>query len=78
MALIHSGEPIGEVAFFIDHPRQAEVRASGGAVSVLVFNSSEFELLLKQSSEFNRGLLRQLALRLEDLYAKLGRAHVPR
>ncbi len=78
MALIRSGEPIGEVAFFIDHPRRAEVRAIGGDAEVLVFTSSEFELLLKQSSEFNRSLLKQLALRLEDLYAKLGPDHVDR
>lgn len=78
MAQIRSGEPIGEVAFFIDHPRRAEVRASGGPATVLVFDSSEFEQLLQQSSEFNRSLLKQLALRLEDLYAKVGPNDVAR
>lgn len=78
MARIHSGEPIGEVSFLVDHPRRAAVRAIDGPATVLVFESSEFEQLLQQSSEFNRGLLHTLALRLEDSYGKLGTTNVPR
>ena len=78
MARIHSGEPIGEVSFLVDHPRHAEVRAIDGPATVLVFESSEFEQLLQQSSEFNRGLLHTLALRLEDSYGKLGTTTAPR
>lgn len=78
MAQINVGEPIGEVSFFTDHPRLAEVRAGGGPATVLVFTATHFEELLQQSTEFGHNLLRQLSLRLQDLYAKVGPANLPR
>ena len=69
-----AGESIGEVAFFADHNRKAEVRADGEPVQLLVFPSDRFESLLQTSPEFSRSLLRQLALRIEDLYSKLAQA----
>ncbi|MCP9850038.1 cyclic nucleotide-binding domain-containing protein [Cyanobium sp. Morenito 9A2] len=78
MAQIRVGEPIGEVAFFTDHPRRAQVRAGAEPATVLVFTASHFEELLAQSTEFSRSLLQQLSLRLEDLYAKVGPASVSR
>ncbi len=71
MASIGAGEPIGEVAYFADHPRRSRVSAGEAPVLVLVFTSSHFEQLLHQSTEFSRGLLHQLAVRLEDLYTRL-------
>jgi CRP-like cAMP-binding protein len=71
VASISAGEPIGEVAYFADHPRRSRVTAGDAPVVVLVFTSSHFEQLLHQSSEFSRGLLHQLALRLEHLYGRL-------
>ena len=75
---IRRGEMIGASAFFVDRPRRAEVRAVDGTVAVQLLSSSEFEQLIHQSSEFNRSLLDQMALRLDDLYSKLGSAHIPR
>jgi CRP-like cAMP-binding protein len=48
------------------------VSAGDAPVVVLVFTSSHFEQLLQQSTEFSRGLLHQLALRLEHLYERVG------
>ncbi|KEF40637.1 MAG: hypothetical protein ER33_15970 [Cyanobium sp. CACIAM 14] len=78
MATIGAGEPIAEVAYFADHPLRARVVAGLAPVLVLAFSSSHFEQLLHQSPEFSRGLLHQLALRLEGLYARLGPAGLPR
>ena len=72
VASIGAGEPIGEVAYFADHPRRSQVSAGDAPVVVLVFTSSHFEQLLQQSTEFSRGLLHQLALRLEHLYERVG------
>ncbi|MCT0208758.1 hypothetical protein [Synechococcus sp. CS-1332] len=78
MARIRSGEPIAEVSFVVDHPRRAEGRAIDGPATVLVFDGSELEQLLQQSSEFNRGPLHTLALRLGDFYGKLDSSNVSR
>jgi hypothetical protein len=45
---------------------------------VLVFDAGRFEELLHASTEFSHGLLRQLALRVENLYTTLGPASQPR
>ena len=74
MARVRAGEPIGDVAFFADHSRRAEVRAEGEPVQLLVFSAERFESLLQTSPEFSRSLLRQLALRIEDLYSQLALA----
>ena len=71
VARLLPGEPIGDVAYFADHNRRAEVRAEGEPVQLLVFTTERFESLLQTSPEFSRSLLRQLALRIEDLYGKL-------
>jgi len=68
---VQAGEPIGEVAFFADHSRKAEVRADGESVQLLVFSVERFESLLQSSPEFSRSLLRHMAIRIEDLYGKL-------
>jgi len=69
VALLRPGEPIGEVAYFADHRRRSTVRVAGEPVRAMVFRSTQFEQLLQQSPEFSRGLLRQLALKIENLYA---------
>jgi CRP-like cAMP-binding protein len=74
VARLRPGEPIGDVAYFADHNRRAEVRAEGQPVQLLVFTTERFESLLQTSPEFSRSLLRQLALRIEDLYGKLAQA----
>ncbi len=71
VARVLAGESIGEVAYFADHNRRAQVRADDEPVQLLVFPSDRFESLLQTSPEFSRSLLRQLALRIEDLYGKL-------
>jgi hypothetical protein len=78
MASIGVGESIGEMAYFAGRPRRARVVAGDEPVLLLVFSSSHFEQLLQQSPEFSRGMLHQLALRLESLYARLGPAAQPR
>ena len=71
VARVRAGEPIGDVAFSADHSRRAEVRAEDQPVQLLVFPAERFENLLQTSPEFSRSLLRQLALRIEDLYSQL-------
>lgn len=71
MARVQAGEPIGEVAIFADHCRKSEVRADGEPAQLLLFSVERFESLLQSSPEFSRSLLRQMALRIEDLYGKL-------
>jgi len=71
VARLRPGEPIGQVAYFADHNRRSVVRAEGEPVLLLVFKSERFESLLQTSPEFSRSLLRQLALRIEDLYGQL-------
>jgi len=69
VALLRPGEPIGEVAYFADHRRRSTVRVAEEPVRAMVFRSTQFEQLLQQSPEFSRGLLRQLAIKIENLYA---------
>ncbi len=69
VALLRPGEPIGEVAYFADHRRRSTVRVAEQPVRAMVFRSTQFEQLLQQSPEFSRGLLRQLAIKIENLYA---------
>jgi Cyclic nucleotide-binding domain len=72
VARIQAGESIGDVAFFADHRRKSEVRVADGVpAQLLVFSAERFESLLQTSPEFSRSLLRQMALRIEDLYGKL-------
>jgi hypothetical protein len=73
IAVLTPGEAIGEVSFFTDQPRQVHIQAGSEPVDALVFSSAHFEQLLQQSSEFSRGLLHQLALKIEGLYGDLGR-----
>ena len=73
VALLRPGEPIGEVAYFADHRRRSTVRAAEEPVLAMVFRSTQFEQLLQQSPEFSRGLLRQLAIKIENLYALAAR-----
>ncbi|WP_411868644.1 cyclic nucleotide-binding domain-containing protein [Vulcanococcus limneticus] len=73
VALLRPGEPIGEVAYFADHRRRSTVRVAEEPVRAMVFRSTQFEQLLQQSPEFSRGLLRQLAIKIENLYALAAR-----
>ncbi len=66
VARLHPGDSIGDVAYFADHHRRAEVRAEEEPVQLLVFTTERFESLLQTSPEFSRSLLRQLALRIDD------------
>jgi hypothetical protein len=73
IAELEPGEAIGELAFFSSSsPRRSEVRAVATGATLLCFEAHEFEALLLMAPEFCRGLLAQLALRLEALYARLG------
>ena len=71
VARVRGGELIGQVAFFADHCRRAEVRADDEPAQLLVFSVERFESLLQTSPEFSRSLLRQMALRIENLYGKV-------
>ncbi|MBM5821472.1 MAG: cyclic nucleotide-binding domain-containing protein [Cyanobacteria bacterium K_Offshore_surface_m2_011] len=73
VALLRPGEPIGEVAYFADHCRRSTVRVAEEPVRAMVFRSTQFEQLLLQSPEFSRGLLRQLSVKIDDLYSLAAR-----
>lgn len=74
MARVSAGEPIGEVTFFTEQAYLVDVIAGEKPVEALIFSRSRFEQLLQQSSEFSRSLLRQMAWRIEALYARAGSA----
>jgi CRP-like cAMP-binding protein len=76
LATVRAGEPIGEVAYFTEQPRQVSIRAGGAPVEGLVFSSSHFESLLQQSTDFSRGLLQQMALKIVGLYSRHGHSSV--
>jgi hypothetical protein len=73
IATVAAGEPLGEVSFFTDRPRQVSIRAGNAPVLALVFDSVHFESLLQQSSEFSSGLLREMAVKIVGLYERAGR-----
>ena len=74
VAQLEPGDAIGALAFFSGQPRRSEVRGGAGSATLLCFEAHEFETLLLQAPEFSRALSRQLALRLEALYGRLGPA----
>jgi CRP-like cAMP-binding protein len=73
IATVAAGEPLGEVSFFTDRPREVSIRAGNAPVRALVFDAVHFESLLQQSSEFSRGLLREMAVKIVGLYERAGR-----
>jgi hypothetical protein len=68
------GDAIGELAFFSGQQRRSEVRGGPGGATLLCFEAHQFETLLLQAPEYGRELSRRLALRLEELYERLGPA----
>ena len=68
-----SAETIGEMGVITGQPRSATVMAGPQGVTLFQVPSDAFEDLLQRSPQFNRGLLRELAERINPEPSRPGR-----